>query len=239
MGEYSRWVICPHGVSGITPQSDINQSYLAHPCRNHNNCPHLTVRATDLWQMLPVWLYRTVHTSVTHNTPSGRQGAPNTLSDRTQHRLHHLLFSVRPGLFYRMQRDSMKYLKHILSADLLRAQDGKSVHGAWCFLLYSYQYEITVLTTSWWFGDDHKARVFFMMTSSNANIFRVTGSLCGEFTGHRWIPRTKVSDAELWCFFDLGLNKRLHKQSWGRWFETPSRSLWRNRRVKSTPNPSV
>ena len=24
--------------------------------------------------------------------------------------------------------------------------------------------------------------------------------LCGEFTGHRWIPRTKTSDAELWCF---------------------------------------
>ena len=24
--------------------------------------------------------------------------------------------------------------------------------------------------------------------------------LCGEFTGHRWIPHTKASDAELWCF---------------------------------------
>ena len=29
---------------------------------------------------------------------------------------------------------------------------------------------------------------FFMMTSSNGNISRVTGPLCGEFTGHRWIP---------------------------------------------------
>ena len=35
------------------------------------------------------------------------------------------------------------------------------------------------------------------MKSSNGNIFRVTGSLCGEFTGHRWIPLTKASDAEL------------------------------------------
>ena len=34
-----------------------------------------------------------------------------------------------------------------------------------------------------------------MMTSSNGNIFRVTGHLCWEFTGHRWIPRTKASDA--------------------------------------------
>ena len=39
-----------------------------------------------------------------------------------------------------------------------------------------------------------------MMTSSNGNIFRVTGPLCGEFTGHRWIPLTKAIDAELWFF---------------------------------------
>ena len=39
-----------------------------------------------------------------------------------------------------------------------------------------------------------------MMTSSNENKFRVTGHLCGEFTGHRWNPRTKASGAELWCF---------------------------------------
>ena len=38
------------------------------------------------------------------------------------------------------------------------------------------------------------------MTSSNWNIFHVTGHLCGEFTGPRWNPRTKASDAELWCF---------------------------------------
>ena len=32
--------------------------------------------------------------------------------------------------------------------------------------------------------------IYFMMTSSNGN-FRVTGPLCGEFTGHRWIPPHK------------------------------------------------
>ena len=47
---------------------------------------------------------------------------------------------------------------------------------------------------------DYIALFCVMMTSSNGNIFRVTGHLCGEFTGHRWIPRTKASDAELWCF---------------------------------------
>ena len=40
----------------------------------------------------------------------------------------------------------------------------------------------------------------YMMTSSNGNIFRVTGHLRREFTGPRWIPRTKASDAEIWYF---------------------------------------
>ena len=30
-----------------------------------------------------------------------------------------------------------------------------------------------------------------IVMTTNGNIFRVTGPLCGEFTGHRWIPRTK------------------------------------------------
>ena len=77
---------------------------------------------------------------------------------------------------------------------------------------------------------------FSMMTSSNGNIFRVTVHLCGEFTGPRWIPRTKASDAEiprtkasdaeLWFFFDQRSNKRLSKQWWDWWFETPSSPLW-------------
>ena len=29
-------------------------------------------------------------------------------------------------------------------------------------------------------------------------------------------------------FFDLRMDKRLSKQSWGWWFETPSRSIWRH-----------
>ena len=39
-----------------------------------------------------------------------------------------------------------------------------------------------------------------MITSSNGNIFRATGPLCGEFTGPRWLPCTQASDAELWGF---------------------------------------
>ena len=35
---------------------------------------------------------------------------------------------------------------------------------------------------------------------NHGNIFRDTGPLSGKFTGHRWIIRTKASDAELRCF---------------------------------------
>ena len=47
----------------------------------------------------------------------------------------------------------------------------------------------------------------------------------GEFPAQK--PVTRSSD----IFFDLRLNNRLSKQSWGWWFETPSRPLWRHRNV--------
>ena len=44
--------------------------------------------------------------------------------------------------------------------------------------------------------------------------------------------RTKASDARSFVvFFDLHPNKRLSKQWWGCWFETPSCPLWRHRNV--------
>ena len=39
-----------------------------------------------------------------------------------------------------------------------------------------------------------------MMTSSNGNIFHVTGPLWGESTGDRWIPLTTACTAEIRCF---------------------------------------
>ena len=73
---------------------------------------------------------------------------------------------------------------------------------------------------------------YYMMTSSNGNSFRVTSPLWGESTGRRWIPLTKASDAELLCLLWLRLNKRFSKQPRRRWFETPSRSLWRHCNLK-------
>ena len=48
----------------------------------------------------------------------------------------------------------------------------------------------------------------FTMTSSNGNIFRVNGPLCGEFTGHRWIPLPMPVTRRFDVFFDLRLNTR-------------------------------
>ena len=66
----------------------------------------------------------------------------------------------------------------------------------------------------------------YMMTSSNGNIFHVTGLVCGNslVTGEfpSQMPVTRSFDV----FFYLRLNKRLSKQSGGWWFETPARSLW-------------
>ena len=51
-----------------------------------------------------------------------------------------------------------------------------------------------------------------MMTSSNGNIFRVTGPLCGEFTGSGELPTQRPVTRSFDVFFDLRLNKRLSKQ---------------------------
>ena len=67
-----------------------------------------------------------------------------------------------------------------------------------------------------------------MTTSSNINIFRVTGPWWGESIGKRWIPSQKLVVQSINIIFGLRLNKRLSKQSRRMWFETPSGSLWRH-----------
>ena len=66
-----------------------------------------------------------------------------------------------------------------------------------------------------------------MLVSSNGNIFRVTGPLCGEFTDPGEFPAQRPVTRGFDVFFDLRLKKRLSNQPWGWWFETPSWPLWR------------
>ena len=78
-----------------------------------------------------------------------------------------------------------------------------------------------------------------MMASSNGNILSVTGLCAGnspvtdEFPSER--PVTRSFDV----FFDMRLNKRLSKQPWRQWFETPSCSLWRHCNISQLARDNV
>ena len=73
----------------------------------------------------------------------------------------------------------------------------------------------TFITDAWW---RHKMETFYALLALCAGNSPVTG----EFPAQR--PVTQSFDV----FFDMCLNKRLSKQSWGWWFETPSGSFWRH-----------
>ena len=68
--------------------------------------------------------------------------------------------------------------------------------SVWMGLMYSYSYHITnssvlPLTCTCFTKTLFSVRsCISMMTSSNGDIFRVTGPLCGEFIDHRWIQFT-------------------------------------------------
>ena len=53
----------------------------------------------------------------------------------------------------------------------------------------------------------------------------------GEFPTQKQVTRSFD------VFFDLRLNKRLSKQSWGWWFKMPLRPLWRHSNENSTAQP--
>ena len=71
----------------------------------------------------------------------------------------------------------------------------------------------------------HKPRWRHQTETCSALLTLCVGNspVTGEFPSQR--PVTRNFD----IFFDLRLDKWLSKQSWGWWFETPSRQLWRHR----------
>ena len=80
---------------------------------------------------------------------------------------------------------------------------------------------INMFYYSWW---RHQMETFSALLAICVGNSPVTG----EFPVQR--PVTRSFDV----FFDLRPNKRLSKQWWDWWFETPSRPLWRHCNVKST-----
>ena len=87
---------------------------------------------------------------------------------------------------------------------------------------YIFDYELTkdtpyfALTGTWW---RHQMETFSTLLAICAG----NSPVPGEFPAQRPVMRSFD------VFFDLRLNKRLSKQSWGWWFETQSRPLWRHR----------
>ena len=71
------------------------------------------------------------------------------------------------------------------------------------------------INVTWWC---HQMETFSALLAICAG----NSPLTGEFPAQR--PVTRSFDV----FFDLRPNKRLSKQSWGWWFETPSCPLWRH-----------
>ena len=73
---------------------------------------------------------------------------------------------------------------------------------------------------SWWRNQMETFSALLAICAGNSPV-------PGEFPAQR--PVTRSFDV----FFDLHPNKRLSKQWWGWWFETPSSPLWRHRNVSA------
>ena len=79
----------------------------------------------------------------------------------------------------------------------------------------NFLFAVGTAATAWW---RHQMETFSALLALCAGNSPVPGELSSQR------PVTRSFDV----FFDLCLNKRLSKQSWGWWFETPSCPLWRH-----------
>ena len=57
--------------------------------------------------------------------------------------------------------------------------------------------------------------IIIIMTSSNGNIFRITGPLCGEFTGPGEFPAQRPVTRNFDVFFDLRMNDWVNNRGAG------------------------
>ena len=87
-------------------------------------------------------------------------------------------FCSKPSLYH-----GPKFAEFVLYAIFLRVIFIKVAHGTYCYIWKLLTETVPI----------------FMMMSTNGNIFRITGPLCGEFTSHHSIRLTKASDVKLWC----------------------------------------
>ena len=85
----------------------------------------------------------------------------------------------------------------------------------YCHQPYCMVIRFSTPVTTWWHHEMETFSALLAICAGNSPV-------PGEFPAQR--PVTQSFDV----FFDLRLNKRLSKQSWGWWFETLSCPLWRH-----------
>ena len=101
------------------------------------------------------------------------------------------------------------------------AQTSNAIRQIYRFLGVAYQLPsdfhiwISHMQFTWWRHQMETCSALLAICAGNS-------PATGEFPARR--PVTRSFDV----FFDLLLNKRLSKQSWGWWFETLSLPLWRH-----------
>ena len=116
----------------------------------------------------------------------------------------------------------MQYASVVYSEDLRHRKNNTEPDGLCC---RNGKWQSVIIKTKP--DNNTTTTMHYMMTSSNGKIYRVTGPLCGEFTGPGEFPTQRPVTRSFDVFCDLRLNKLLSKQQWGWWFETPSCSLSR------------
>ena len=122
------------------------------------------------------------------------------------------------------------------------------------FVVANFNKLMTKHSSFWWFETQWRSHMVAVMNLYIVHISCWCNTWCGHWETHRpwWrhqmetfsallalcsgnspvtgeFPSRRPVTRNLDVFFDLRLNKRLSKQSWGWCFETPSRSLWRHR----------
>ena len=136
-------------------------------------------------------------------------------------RVNHVFFLVMSSIYVVGQTKSFNVFKHEAARSyfqLLRRSYNKHIFGVVDVKSHCMYYIISLcqqFCVSWW---RHQMETYSALLALRAGNSPVTG----EFPPQR--PVTRSVDVSLIC----ALNKRLSKQSWCLWFETPSRSLWRH-----------
>ena len=125
-----------------------------------------------------------------------------------------------------------------LPREIFRKQAGiwMCASGLWCLCNYVFAY----LQLRRWYSVE-LLQIIIIRQATRWHQCDKSEEVCVSWWRHQMetfsallaIPRTKASARSFDVFFDLRLNKRLSKQSWGWWFETQScsLSLWRHRDV--------